>query len=172
MVPAKSSKISSIHSLERMSREWIEEILEDFAGTMLFVSHDRYFIDRFATRILSLEEDGCTDYPDTYENFLRFKKTQTTTPAQKEKNQSKNPETDKKPNTYLQQKEQKRREQQLRELEKKIEEQEAALAALDEEIQKEATNPEVLLTLVEKREKEVTAIDKLYDECEELLAEA
>jgi len=148
--------------LDILSREWIEEILDEYTGTMLFVSHDRYFIDRFATRILALLEGGYQDYPDTYENFLRFQKTREAAPLQKQEAEKVPPV--KKANTYLQQKEQKRREQKARELEKSIEEREEALAALDEEIQAEATNPEALLRLTAEREHAAAGIDALYAE--------
>ncbi|MFQ9917314.1 MAG: ATP-binding cassette domain-containing protein [Flavonifractor plautii] len=42
--------------LDIQSREWIEEAVEEYEGNLLFVSHDRYFIDRFATRIWMLED--------------------------------------------------------------------------------------------------------------------
>ena len=45
------------------SREWIEEAVEAFDGTLLFVSHDRYFINRFATRIWELQDGTITDWP-------------------------------------------------------------------------------------------------------------
>ena len=45
------------------SREWLEEAVEAFDGTLLFVSHDRYFINRFATRVWELEDHAITDYP-------------------------------------------------------------------------------------------------------------
>ena len=45
------------------SREWLEQAVEDFDGTLLFVSHDRYFINRFATRVWELEDHAVTDYP-------------------------------------------------------------------------------------------------------------
>ena len=48
--------------LDIASREWIEEAVEAFDGTLLFVSHDRYFINRFATRVWELEEQRITDY--------------------------------------------------------------------------------------------------------------
>ena len=41
--------------LDVASREWIEEAVESYEGNLLFVSHDRYFINRFATRIWMLE---------------------------------------------------------------------------------------------------------------------
>ena len=49
--------------LDIASREWIEEAVEAFDGTLLFVSHDRYFINRFATRIWELSDGTITDYP-------------------------------------------------------------------------------------------------------------
>lgn len=55
--------------LDIQSREWIEEAVEEYEGNLLFVSHDRYFIERFASRIWLLE-DGCiTDFKGTYEEF-------------------------------------------------------------------------------------------------------
>ena len=48
--------------LDLDSREWIEEAVEEFSGTLLFVSHDRYFIDRFANRIWTLEGGKIQDF--------------------------------------------------------------------------------------------------------------
>ena len=55
--------------LDLASREWIEEAVEDYGGALLFVSHDRYFIDRFATRIWMLEDGKITDFRGTFEDF-------------------------------------------------------------------------------------------------------
>ena len=55
--------------LDLASREWIEEAVEDYGGALLFVSHDRYFIDRFATRIWMLEDRRITDFRGTFEEF-------------------------------------------------------------------------------------------------------
>ena len=55
--------------LDLASREWIEEAVEDYGGALLFVSHDRYFIDRFATRIWMLEDGKITDFRGTFEEF-------------------------------------------------------------------------------------------------------
>ena len=55
--------------LDIQSREWIEEAVEEYEGNLLFVSHDRYFIDRFATRIWMLEDGHITDFKGTYEEF-------------------------------------------------------------------------------------------------------
>ncbi len=55
--------------LDIASREWIEEALGDYGGTLLFVSHDRYFINRFATRIWLLEDGQLRDYRCGFEKF-------------------------------------------------------------------------------------------------------
>ena len=55
--------------LDIQSREWIEEAVEDYQGNLLFVSHDRYFIDRFATRVWMLEDGKITDFKGTYQEF-------------------------------------------------------------------------------------------------------
>lgn len=56
--------------LDLGSREWIEDAVEAFDGTLLFVSHDRYFIERFATRILYLENGQLLDFEGSYSAFL------------------------------------------------------------------------------------------------------
>lgn len=63
--------------LDIASREWIEEAVEAYDGTLLFVSHDRYFINRFATRVWELESGRITDYPM---GFARYRKIKAETP--------------------------------------------------------------------------------------------
>ncbi len=55
------------------SREWIEEAVEAYEGTLLFVSHDRYFINRFATRVWELENGVITDYPVPFGRYKEIK---------------------------------------------------------------------------------------------------
>ena len=55
--------------LDIASREWIESAVEDYEGVLLFVSHDRYFIDRFASRVWMLEDGKITDFKGTYAAF-------------------------------------------------------------------------------------------------------
>lgn len=55
--------------LDVASREWIEAAVEAYEGNLLFVSHDRYFINRFATRIWMLEDGRITDFKGTFEEF-------------------------------------------------------------------------------------------------------
>ena len=58
------------------SREWIEEAVEAYEGALLFVSHDRYFINRFATRIWELEDGVITDYPVPFPRYREIKERQ------------------------------------------------------------------------------------------------
>jgi len=59
--------------LDIAAREWIEEAVEAFDGTLLFVSHDRYFINRFATRIWELSEGTIHDYPMGFAEYRAVK---------------------------------------------------------------------------------------------------
>ena len=59
--------------LDIAAREWIEEAVEAFDGTLLFVSHDRYFIQRFATRIWELADGTITDYPMGFAQYRAVK---------------------------------------------------------------------------------------------------
>ena len=69
--------------LDIQSREWIEEAVEEYEGNLLFVSHDRYFIERFATRIWMLEDGRITDFKGTYGEYqaAKAKKLQAAAPA-------------------------------------------------------------------------------------------
>jgi len=55
--------------LDIASREWIEAAVEGYEGVLLFVSHDRYFIDRFASRVWMLEDQKISDFKGTYDEF-------------------------------------------------------------------------------------------------------
>ena len=59
--------------LDIASREWIEEAVEAYDGTLLFVSHDRYFINRFATRVWELADGTITDYPMGFAEYKKVK---------------------------------------------------------------------------------------------------
>lgn len=60
--------------LDMDSREVLEQALEDFPGTLLTVSHDRYFINRLATCILEMQPDGVRLYLGNYDEYLEKKK--------------------------------------------------------------------------------------------------
>ncbi len=59
--------------LDIESREWIEKAVSCFKGTLLFVSHDRYFISRFATRICEMESGRIIDFRGTYDEYRLYR---------------------------------------------------------------------------------------------------
>ncbi|NLI23027.1 MAG: ABC-F type ribosomal protection protein [Clostridiales bacterium] len=56
--------------LDMDSREVLEDALSDFPGTILAISHDRYFINRFADRVMVMNEDGVTEYIGNFDDYL------------------------------------------------------------------------------------------------------
>ena len=60
--------------LDIASREWIEEVLEEFEGTILFVSHDRYFIRKFAKKVCELEDRKLYSFDGDYEEYRAWKR--------------------------------------------------------------------------------------------------
>ena len=56
--------------LDMDSREVLEAALEDYPGTILAISHDRYFINRFATRVMVLEQGGVKEYLGNYDDYF------------------------------------------------------------------------------------------------------
>ena len=69
--------------LDLDSKDVLLEALADFGGTLIFVSHDRYFVDRLATKIISVGHGGIEVYPGTYEQFLWSRTQRTTQPERK-----------------------------------------------------------------------------------------
>ena len=60
--------------LDLDSKEVLENALIDYPGTLLFVSHDRYFINRIATKVIELSNDGTTEYLGDYDYYIEKKK--------------------------------------------------------------------------------------------------
>lgn len=69
--------------LDIPTREWIEDAVEQFDGTLLFVSHDRYFINRFANRIWQMADAYVEDWHGSFEEFRRAEKEKQTVQAEK-----------------------------------------------------------------------------------------
>jgi len=63
------------------SKDVLLEALADFGGTLIFVSHDRYFVDRLATKIVAVGHGGIEVYPGTYEQFLWSRSAREAAPA-------------------------------------------------------------------------------------------
>jgi ATP-binding cassette subfamily F protein 3 len=67
--------------LDLDSKDVLLEALEDFGGTLIFVSHDRYFVDRLATKVIEIGGGQALIYPGTYEEFLWSRQQQATASA-------------------------------------------------------------------------------------------
>jgi len=57
--------------LDIESREWIEDAVEDFNGTMLFISHDRYFLNKFASKVWNMKDGGITAFDSGFKAYLK-----------------------------------------------------------------------------------------------------
>lgn len=116
--------------LDASSREELEKTLLDYSGTMLIVSHDRYFINKIADRILLLTNNGVKEYLGNYDYYLER------TTAEKQGvvlTESKKEKKEKPQNDYFLQK-QKQSEERKRQT--KLKKAEAEIERLDEEITK------------------------------------
>ena len=152
--------------LDIASREWIEEAVEDYDGVLLFVSHDRYFIDRFATRIWELEDGVITDFRGDYRQYLaakakRVQAIEPVVPEQKEKKADK----PKRPGGT------KNLEKEVAAAERAVAKAEEQMFELTEQINQAASDYLKLQELYEQREALEEEILKLYGNWERLSAE-
>ncbi len=172
--------------LDITSKEILEEAIRNYEGTVIYVSHDRYFINRTATRILELEHEHFVNYLGNYDYYLEK---QTDKFFDKEKAISGKPVYDSASfcktnssslsdeNTKLSFEEQKKLKQQQQKLrtalsgcEKEIEQHEKAISSLDSEMAApiNAVNSAKLNELSKKQEELQSELDKLYSEWEKL----
>ena len=114
------------------SKEVLENALIDFDGTLLFVSHDRYFINRVATQVLELSEEGSTLYLGDYDYYLEKKaELEALAAAQAEAVPVSSTEEGTSTDYHLQKQNQK----ELRKITRRIEQLEAEMEELDQKIQ-------------------------------------
>ena len=114
------------------SKEVLENALIDFDGTLLFVSHDRYFINRVATQVLELSEEGSTLYLGDYDYYLEKKaELEALAAAQAEAVPVSSTEEGTSNDYHLQKQNQK----ELRKISRRIEQLEAEMEELDQKIQ-------------------------------------
>ena len=150
--------------LDAFSREELENTLLDYSGTMLIVSHDRYFINKLASRILELTPTGVNEYLGNYDEYIERKNRVASQEIVEKK------ETVKKVNDYLLKKE--RRSQLLKmknRLAKVEEEIENTEIEIDEINSKLTTSDyEELMDLTAKLDRKTQYRDILYTEWEEL----
>lgn len=142
--------------LDIASREWIENALEEFGGTILFVSHDRYFLNKFADKIWSMEHGTITPYDCSFEEFAEMNR-----PAEPKKEKSKAPSSKEK---------RKNRPEPPKDaaaaMEKLINEAEAELESVNAKIEADLARSDFqnMSGLVDKKSLLEARIDLLYEE--------
>ncbi|MBR9947117.1 ABC-F family ATP-binding cassette domain-containing protein [Clostridiaceae bacterium Marseille-Q4145] len=162
--------------LDIVSKEVLEDALNHYTGTVLFVSHDRYFINTVATRILDLENQGLTNYIGNYDYYLEKKETMvnfTAAPSKMVSAEETTADTDSKLD-WKQQKEQqaqlRKKQNELKKVESRIEELEDRDKEIDAELEKKEifTNVAEVTKLSKEKDAIQTKLEELYEKWEEL----
>ena len=149
--------------LDIASREWVEAAIEEFEGVLLFVSHDRYFIEKFAERIWLLEDGTIRDFRCGYQKYRAILEheaaaRQTVKQPPKEKKEKPRGGT-------------KESDKRIRKLEREIEKQEAAIAALDGQIEAAAADYQELTRLLGEKENAEAQLMDMMEQWEEAQTE-
>lgn len=146
--------------MDIVGKESLENILKEYKGTLIFVSHDRYFVNKIADSILAFEPDGVVYFDGNYEEYIKYKEDNkqediVDNKVSNDKKKSTN-------NQYLLNKEKAKRKNKINKLELQIEQKENEIKLLNEEMQKEdiCTNYiklEELQSKINSIEKEIEA---------------
>ena len=147
--------------LDIASREWIEDALADFEQTLLFVSHDRFFIERFATRIWTLENGRFTDFRGGWKEYGEWRERQAVFSRNAEKAEKKEKRDTRQPRPANADRQIARTEREIAALEEK-------LAALAREEAENASDYQKLMELGSEKEELEEELMALYEKWEEL----
>ncbi|MBO5169430.1 MAG: ABC-F family ATP-binding cassette domain-containing protein [Oscillospiraceae bacterium] len=145
--------------LDIASREWVEAAIEEFEGVLLFVSHDRYFIEKFAERIWLLENGAIRDFPCGYQKYrsiLDHEAQARTLPKSEPKVKKERPRTGTKDGEKL-----------VRRLEREIEKQEGLISELDGKIEAAAADYQELTRLLGEKEQAEEVLLELMEQWEQ-----
>ena len=144
--------------LDIASREWVEAAIEEFEGVLLFVSHDRYFIEKFAERIWLLEDGQIRDFKCGYSKYRSILEHEIMlkTPQQ----------TESKPKKERPKGGTKEQEKIIRRLEREIEKQEAQISELDIAIEAAAADYQELTRLLTEKEAAEEVLMELMEQWE------
>ncbi len=130
--------------MDIVGKESLENILENYTGTLIFVSHDRYFVNKLADCILEFSDGKVTFYNKNYQEFLDYKEQQENTSHESQninektqENVSKIKANRKESNSYFIEKEKNRIQNKISKIEKEIEEKEERIHEIEEEMSKE-----------------------------------
>ena len=149
--------------LDIASREWMEDALSDYEQTLLFVSHDRYFIEKFATRIWALSDGHITDFRGGYSDFCRWRERQESFRQNERAAQKK-----KEPKTEQRKKPVPGNDKAIAKVEREISRLEVRIAELDAEAEENGSDYQKLIELSEQREALENELMELYEKWEEL----
>ena len=162
--------------LDIFSKEILENAINNYEGTVLYVSHDRYFINKTATKIIELSKDGVKEYLGNYDYYIEKKNT-----AKREEmlfgektHQPEKQEISETKLSYQEQKEQQAKERklknQIKKIETEIEETELKIQALEEELMKPeiATDADKARELFDQKTDLETHLNELYDKWESI----
>ncbi|MBO5502325.1 MAG: ABC-F family ATP-binding cassette domain-containing protein, partial [Clostridia bacterium] len=155
--------------LDMDSREVLEDALRDFPGTILAISHDRYFINRFADRVMVMEQDGIREYLGNFDDYLEKRNrpvapVQLGVPEQTKTEQIKEKKKDRKFNAMVRE-----LKAQVKKAEEAIEQNEQRIAELEAKLADPATYADQALMrqLTEEYAAEQEKTAGLYDALEE-----
>ena len=149
--------------LDIASREWMEDALSDYEQTLLFVSHDRYFIEKFATRIWALADGRITDFRGGYSEFCQWRDRQEVFRQNERAAQKK-----KEPKAETKKKPVQGNDKAIAKAERGIAKLEAKIAALDAEAEANGSDYQKLMELSAEREGLENELLELYEQWEEL----
>ncbi len=155
--------------LDASSREELEKTLLDYSGTLLVISHDRYFINKIADRVLVLTQNGVKEYLGNYDYYAEHSKPVPITPANENKGKKEKPVND----YFLQkqrQSEERKRQTKLRKAEEEIERLDSEIEKIQETLASEevAADYEKLLELTSQLEELQIQQEEQYKIWEEL----
>ena len=161
--------------MDIVGKESLEQILKEYKGTLIFVSHDRYFVSKIANKILEFKKGKVTFFDGNYEEFQEWKK------KNKEKidiydsgNNKKENETvlqeKSSKNQYLLNKENNKRKNRMEKIEKEIEQKEQEIKIIENEMKREenATDYMKLAELQDKIQEIESKIEKKIEDWEKL----
>ena len=144
--------------LDIASREWVEAAIEEFEGVLLFVSHDRYFIEKFAERIWLLEDGQIRDFKCGYSKYRSI--------LEHEAMQKLPTPTEPKPKKEKPKGGTKEQDKLIRRLEREIEKQENTIAELDVAIEAASADYQELTRLLGEKESAEEILMELMEQWE------
>ena len=152
--------------LDLASRDWMEDALMLYDETLLFISHDRYFINKFATRIWSLENGVFTDFYGSYEQYT--KQSEASASSSNKKRESRPGSLNKKESSAQRSRKVKPSDasKELRRIEREIESLESGIEALRQLKHEHSTDYEKLMELDIQELEYKDQLDVLLDEWE------